>query len=87
MAQLICMHALGFVVVGGEQFVVKKAIKNVAYKDLELTLLTLDGDGFGLHGEGENRVFWRSKETDSIYAWWTAMISTSSRAILCVSCC
>jgi hypothetical protein len=52
-------HTLGFVVVGGEQVVVKKAMKNVAYKDLELALLTLDGDGFGLHGEGENRVFRR----------------------------
>jgi hypothetical protein len=59
-------HALGFVVFGGEQFVVKKAIKDVAYKDLELALLTLDGDGFGLHCQRENRMFGGSEETDLI---------------------
>jgi hypothetical protein len=41
-------HALGLVVVGGKQLVVKKAVKNVVYKNLELTLLTFDSAVFGL---------------------------------------
>jgi hypothetical protein len=41
-------HALGLVVVGGKQLVVKKAVKNVVYKNLELALLTFDSAVFGL---------------------------------------
>ncbi len=44
-------HALGFVIVGGKQLVVKKAIEDVAYQDLELALLTSGGEPFGLHRE------------------------------------
>ena len=38
-------------IVGGEQLIVKKAVKNVAYQDLELALLTCGGQGFSLHSE------------------------------------
>ena len=44
----------------------KKAIKNVADKDLELTLLTPAGDVFGLHGEREYRMFWWGEEAGSL---------------------
>jgi len=44
-------HALRFVVIGGKQLVVKKAVKNVPDKDLELALLAPAGEVFGLHGE------------------------------------
>jgi hypothetical protein len=44
-------HPLGFIVVGAEQLVVKKAVEDVAYQDLELTLLTLAGEFLGLHRE------------------------------------
>jgi hypothetical protein len=44
-------HALGFVIVGGKQLVMKKAVKNMAYQDLELALLTCGGQGFSLHSE------------------------------------
>jgi hypothetical protein len=55
-AQLICI-TLRFVVVGGEQLVVKKAVKNVARKDLELALFAPAGEVFGLHRQRENRMF------------------------------
>jgi hypothetical protein len=44
-------YPLGFVVIGREQLVVKKTVEDVAYQDLELTLLTLPGEFFGLHRE------------------------------------
>ena len=59
-------HALRFVVVGGEQLVVKKAVKNVADKDLELALLAFSGEVFGLHRERKNRVFGWGEEARSL---------------------
>jgi hypothetical protein len=41
----------------------KKAVKNVADKDLELALLTASGEVFGLHGERENGMFGWGEET------------------------
>jgi hypothetical protein len=56
-------HALGLVIVGAEQLVMKKAVKNVPDKDLELALLTASGEVFGLHGERQNGMFGRGEET------------------------
>ena len=59
-------HALRFVVVGGEQLVVKKTVKEVAYKDLELTLLAPGGAGFSLHCKRENGMSRWSEEAGSL---------------------
>ena len=59
-------HALGFVVVGAEQFVMKKAVKNVTDKDLELALLPASGEVFGLHGERENSMFGWGEDAGSL---------------------
>ena len=59
-------HAPGFVVVGGKQLVVKKAVKDVAGQDFELALLTSGGEVFGLHRKGENRMFGWGEEAGSL---------------------
>jgi hypothetical protein len=42
-------YTLGFIIVGGKQLVVKKAVKNVMYKNLEPALLAFDSAVFGLY--------------------------------------
>jgi hypothetical protein len=59
-------HALRLVVVGGEQLVVKKAVKNVPDKDLELALLTPAGEVFSLYRERENGTLGRGKKAGSL---------------------
>jgi hypothetical protein len=59
-------YALGFVIVGGEQLVMKKSVKNVAHQDLELALLALVASAFRLHGERENGMLRRSEESGSL---------------------
>src|SRR5437879_3747003 len=59
-------YALRFVVLGGQQLVMKKAVKNVAYQDLELALLTPDGEVFSLYRERENGTFGRGKKAGSL---------------------
>jgi hypothetical protein len=59
-------HALRFVVIGGEQLVVKETVKKVAYKVLELTLLAYGSGGFSLHRKRENRMSGWSEEAGSL---------------------
>jgi hypothetical protein len=56
--------APGLVVLGGEQLIVKEAVKEVAYKDLELTLLSLGRGGLGLYAERENRISGRREKAE-----------------------
>ena len=59
-------HALGFVVVAGQQLIMQESVKNVAYQDLKLSLLAPVALVFRLHSERENGMFGRSEEAASL---------------------
>src|SRR5260370_23473081 len=59
-------HALGFIVVGAEELVVKKAVEDVSYQNLELGLLTGGAGVVGLYGKRENGMSGGREEARSL---------------------
>jgi hypothetical protein len=57
--------ALSLVVIGGQELVVKKAMEEMAYKNLKLALLLPWSDELGLNAERQDWMFGRSERGES----------------------
>ncbi len=57
--------AFGLVVIGSQEFVVKKTMEEMAYKNLELPLVPSHGNGFRLNAKRQHRMFGRGEEAES----------------------
>lgn len=58
--------ALGFVVIGSQELVVKKTMEEMAYKNLKLALLVPWCDRFGLNAKRQDWMFGRSERGESL---------------------
>ena len=75
-------------IVRGEEFIVKKTVKKVADEHLELSLLAIVASTASAWTPRESTGLFAWTETIRVaQTWWTAMMSTNSRATLSVSCC